>query len=270
MEPAAHGDASCPITETRIDPRIFAAGAGAILFDATLPAQPSREWFEPSWWQSRGLLETRGAGRGRVGFLHTPVGDCVLRHYHRGGMVAPMLGDRYIWNGRERTRSFAEFRLLGELTVRGLPVPAPIAARYVRRGPYYTADLITRRIARAATLADCILERRLDAALAGKVGALVARFHAQGVDHSDLNAHNVLVTDTGLALVDFDRGEIRTAGSAWKIANLARLKRSLLKLRACDGDELALDREIWAPLMRGYERAARVAQDTGAAGEARA
>jgi 3-deoxy-D-manno-octulosonic acid kinase len=74
------------------------------------------------------------------------------------------------------------------------------------------------------------------------------------VDHADLNAHNILIGDDQLWLIDFDRGEIRVTGTAWKLANLARLKRSLLKIGACDHDETALDREVWAPLMRGYER----------------
>jgi 3-deoxy-D-manno-octulosonic acid kinase len=56
-----------------------------------------------------------------------------------------------------------------------------------------------------------------------------------------------------LWLIDFDRGEIRLTGTAWKLSNLARLKRSLLKVGACDRDEAALDGEIWGPLMRGYE-----------------
>ncbi|MBU6417812.1 MAG: 3-deoxy-D-manno-octulosonic acid kinase, partial [Xanthomonadaceae bacterium] len=162
-----------------------------------------------------------------------------------------------VWSGRVRSRGFAEFGLLAELRQRGLPVPVPIAARYARRGVYYTADLITRTIENARTLAGIIAARRFDSALAAQVGALVARFHAAGVDHADLNAHNILAADERLWLIDFDRGEIRGTGTAWKLANLARLKRSLLKVGACDQDEAMLDREIWAPLMRGYERASK-------------
>ena len=44
-------------------------------------------------------------------------------------------------------------------------------------------------------------------------------------------------------------------GTAWKLENLARLKRSLLKVGACGRDERVLDREVWTPLIRGYERA---------------
>jgi 3-deoxy-D-manno-octulosonic acid kinase len=238
-----------------IDPRIVASGNGAMVFDAALPEPPVQAWFDPAMWQSQGRMLPAGGGRGGVAFLDTPLGPCGLRHYRRGGWMAPLLGDRYLWNGRTSSRGFAEFRLLAELCLRGLPVPAPIAARYQRRGPYYTADLITRTIEGAQTLAQIIREGRLDAALATRVGELVARFHEARVDHADLNAHNILLNADGLWLIDFDRGEIRVTGTAWKLGNLARLKRSLLKVGACDHDEAVLDREIWAPLMRGYERA---------------
>lgn len=245
-----------PDAERRaVDPRIVASEGGAMVFDANLQEPPVPAWFDRNWWQARNALRATRGGRGGVAFLDSPVGACVLRHYRRGGWMAPLLGDRYVWNGQNRSRGFAEFRLLAELYARGLPVPAPVAARYLRRGPYYTADLITRAIENARTLAEIIAARRFDAGMAEQVGTLVARFHAAGVDHADLNAHNILVAEGGLRLIDFDRGEIRVTGTAWKLANLARLKRSFLKVGACDHDEAALDREIWTPLMRAYERA---------------
>jgi 3-deoxy-D-manno-octulosonic acid kinase len=138
--------------------------------------------------------------------------------------------------------------------VRGLPVPDPIAARFQRRGPDLRADQKNPANEDAATQSEAVGDQQLDAALAERVGALIARFHAEGVDHADLNAHNILLDRDQLWLIDFDRGEIRATGTAWKLANLARLKRSLLKVGACDHDEAALDRQIWVPLMRGYER----------------
>lgn len=227
-----------------------------MMFDANLSPAPTSDWFDRDWWQARGALQAGGSGRGRggVAFLDTPAGPCVLRHYRRGGLIAPIMGDRYLWRGRTGTRGFVEFELLADLHGRGLPVPAPVAAQYRLRGPYYTADLITRAIEDAQTLTDIIAAGGLDHALAGRVGALVARFHAAGVDHADLNAHNILLAEGRLWLVDFDRGEVRATGTAWKLSNLARLKRSLLKVGACGHDEAMLDREVWAPLMHGYEQ----------------
>lgn len=241
-----------------MDARIRALGDGAIVFDAALGVQPEHGWFDPEHWRAQGLLDTEtAAGRGTVAFVRTPAGACALRHYHRGGMVAPLLGDRYLWSGRERTRGFAEFRLLARLRELGLPAPAPVAARYLRVGLHYTAELLTQRIEPARTLAQWLHDGKLDAALAARVGALIARFHAAGVDHADLNAHNVLDGPNGLWLVDFDRGKIRAQGADWRLANLARLKRSLLKLGAAAGDEPAFERGIWAALMRGYEEGLR-------------
>ena len=90
-----------------IDARIHASAGGAILFDAALAAQADEAWFDPAAWEARGLLEGHGGGRGQVTFVRAPFGACALRHYHRGGMVARVLGDRYLWTGMESTRSFA-------------------------------------------------------------------------------------------------------------------------------------------------------------------
>lgn len=245
-----------PTTPARdaVDPRIVASGNDAMVLDAAWPDTPTWDWFEPAWWQAQDRAQMAAGGRGGVVFVASPAGACVLRHYRRGGRVAPLLGDRYLWRGRTHTRSFAEFHLLAELHRRGLPVPVPVAARCRRHGLWYTADLITRTIEGAESIATLVRADRLDDALAERIGALVARFHAAGVDHADLNAHNILLAEGTLWLIDFDRGEIREGGTAWKLANLARLKRSLLKVGACNHDGAALDRGIWMPLMRGYQR----------------
>ena len=107
-----------------------------------------------------------------------------------------------------------------------------VAARYERHGFFYSADLITRRIADAETLAQCLAQGRVDAALAEAVGRVIGRFHRAGVWHADLNAHNVLVAPDGVYLIDFDRGQLREPAVAWQQANLQRLLRSLVKLEA--------------------------------------
>src|SRR5262249_40990674 len=136
-------------------------------------------------------------------------------------------GDRYLWTGAERTRGFVEFRLLAQLAERGLPVPGPVATRFVRHGARYTADLITREIPQASTLAELLRADRADADVAARVGRTLAAFHNAGAYHADLNAHNVLLDASTVWLIDFDRGELRAPARAWQQANLARLKRSL-------------------------------------------
>jgi 3-deoxy-D-manno-octulosonic acid kinase len=227
---------------------------GAILFDATVSPQVDAAWFDPAYWHDRGALNAQAGGRGGVAMIHTPAGECVLRHYRRGGMVARLMGDRYLWAGADNTRSFAEFRLLQAIARWELPVPQVVAARYRRAGFYYRGDLITRRIANTHTLAECVAAARFDAELAQEVGALVARFHRKGIWHADLNAHNILVAESALYLIDFDRGQIRAEAEGWRMANLQRLRRSLFKLGAAGEGEAAFDEKIWTPLMYGYER----------------
>ena len=230
---------------------------GAILFDAGSAAQAGGfdpAWFDAAHWRAQGRADAAHGGRGGVSYVDAPFGRCVLRHYRRGGMVARVMGDRYLWTGAERTRGFAEFRLLAALHARGLHVPAPIAARFQRQGVHYRADLITRRIERADTLAELLAQQRCNAALAARVGAALAEFHDAGADHADLNAHNVLVDAAAVWLIDFDRGELRAPARAWQLANLARLKRSLLKLGAARDGDAAFERGFWNPLMAAYER----------------
>ncbi|HET6433912.1 3-deoxy-D-manno-octulosonic acid kinase [Dyella sp.] len=227
---------------------------GVILFDRGVSPQVDHDWFDPDHWRRHGVLQSQPGGRGGVAVIDTPAGECVLRHYRRGGAIAVLMGDRYLWTGAARTRCFREFRLLQALCTRGLPVPEPVAVRYRRRGLWYSADLITRRILRSDTLAVRMTMAGIDSDLAGEVGALVARFHREGVWHADLNAHNVLVGPDGLYLIDFDRGRFRPVASGWRLANLQRLRRSLLKLGAADGHGDGFERDVWAPLLRGYER----------------
>lgn len=226
---------------------------GAILFDADVAPQVDAYWFDAAWWRARDAAQEQAGGRGGVHFVETPAGPCVLRHYRRGGLVARVLGDHYLWRGADATRCFAEWRLLGVIARLGLPGPAPIAARYRRRGLYYRADLLTRRIPDARTLAQCLAAGQLDTGLAAATGALVSRFHRAGIWHADLNAHNVLVTPNGLYLIDFDRGKQRVPVRGWQLANLQRLRRSLVKLGAADAGDARFENAIWQPLVAAYE-----------------
>ncbi|MEO7064045.1 MAG: 3-deoxy-D-manno-octulosonic acid kinase [Dokdonella sp.] len=249
-----------------IEAQVQSVANGAIMFDRTLPTSPDGAWFDRAKWSSRGGLETHSAGRGEVAFVETPVGACVLRHYHRGGLAARMSADRYLWTGAARTRAFREFRLLADLVNLGLPVSPPVAARYVRDGLRYRADLLTRRIENAKTLAARLANASLDAVLAQQVGHTIARMHAANVWHADLNAHNILVDGNGVVwLIDFDRGRMRKPKMTWQQANIARLRRSLDKLGAKRHADF--DSAFWHPLLAAYhERMSRTPVTTAAHG----
>lgn len=237
-----------------MEERVREDAAGGILFDAAVAPQVDERWFVPAFWQDQGALRVQAGGRGGVAVIDTPAGQCVLRHYRRGGLVARLMGDRYLWSGASNTRCFTELRLLGAIAALGLPGPQPVAARYRRQGVFYTADLMTRRIVGAQTLAECLAAHRLDIGLAEATGELVARFHRAGIWHADLNAHNVMVSPNKLYLIDFDRGEQRSPASSWQLANLQRLRRSLIKLGAAKQGEAVFEETLWKPLLGRYRQ----------------
>jgi 3-deoxy-D-manno-octulosonic acid kinase len=205
-------------------------GYGAILFDATRLRQAEPDWFWPSHWGEKARPVGSG-GRGGAWFVDTPSGAAVLRHYLRGGWMAALSRDRHLWRGYRRVRSFAEFRLLHELATRGLPVPRPIAAQYLREGWHYRAAILLERIDGARSLAERAASAGHDAPWE-EAGRLIARFHRAGLDHADLNASNILFDSHGHGwVIDLDRGRIRVPATHWRERNLLRLRRSLMKLR---------------------------------------
>lgn len=203
---------------------------GAILFDAALLPQAPAEWFEAAHWGDRAQPVAEG-GRGGAWFVDAPCGALVLRHYLRGGAAALFSRDRYAWQGADRTRGFAEFRFTRALHAESLPVPRPYAARYVRHGLGYASAILLERLVGVESLAARASAAGVEAPWQ-ETGRLVARFHRAGVDHADLNAHNILFDARGHGwLIDFDRGRRRVPAVGWRERNLARLLRSLLKLR---------------------------------------
>ena len=217
-----------------------------------LPPDAAESLFDPEFWRGRGeLLDVRG-GRGSAWFIASGARQWVLRHFRRGGFIARWSRDAYVWTGEDEVRAFAEWRLLDLLKRRGLPVPQPVAARYQRTGSFYRCDLITQRIVNAEPLSAALAQGALPEPLWRDVGATIARLHRAGVDHADLNAHNVLLDVTGVVrVIDFDRGRLRAQGR-WTARNLQRLRRSLVKISRDLPSERFSD-ENWNWLMAGYK-----------------
>lgn len=215
-------------------------GRGAILYDATLLDHADEALFVPP-----ADAPAPEGGRGGARVIRHGDGEWVLRHYRRGGLPGRFVHDRYLWTGLEATRPWREWRLLDSLYKEGLPVPQPLAARVLRAGLFYRGDLLTRRIPKARSLAVLLSgPRRLPWDV---VGRTLRRFHEAGVWHADLNAHNILLDESGgVHLIDFDRGERRTPQAGWKQANLARLRRSFDKLTG------GFDVHAWSVLLDAY------------------
>lgn len=199
-----------------------------------------------------GATFAAGSGRGAVRLQRVGVHEFVLRHYRRGGLVGRLVHDRYLRVPLPTTRGLAEFALLQRLRGFGLPVPRPVAARCVPAGPlHYRADILVERLPQAEDLSALLQRSALPAADWQAVGAAVARLHAAGIFHADLNCHNLMRDAAGrIWIIDFDRCEVRAPG-AWQAQNLERLQRSLRKERG----RLAAwhwDEADWAALRQGY------------------
>lgn len=229
--------------------QLLRVSRGGIVYDAARLRKPEAALFTRDYWRQRAALETFSGGRGTVSIVHAEDGDWILRHYRRGGFAARFSDDRYLWIGEQATRSFREWRLLARLHEQGLPVPAPIAAHYERGILSYRADIMIERLANARTLAAALASSPLGASAWQSIGRTIARFHAAGVHHADLNANNLMLTDGAVYLIDFDRGRIRARGS-WEQDVIARLRRSLDKIKAGDS-RINFVESDWQALLEG-------------------
>ena len=208
--------------------RILRSGPLEILFDSQLGAKPEAGWFDPDWWRARDAVLAELGGRGQALAVESPLGQAVLRVYHRGGMVRHLIQSSYVFTGAGRTRPFAEWRVTRRLYDAGLPVPEPLAAAFERRGPVYQGALLTRRIPDAEPLPQAAARMTSDDWR--RLGKMLGKAAGAGLRHPDLNANNILLDTNGkFWLLDFDR--------AWIAENsfdpgpmIGRLQRSMRKL----------------------------------------
>jgi len=225
--------------------------------------QVLNEWFDPDYWQQLNCISGQAKGRFITWFIQPfkqlsdkpsdkPI-EWVLRHYYRGGMVAKLSKDSFLYTGIKNTRCYLEVNLLQAMLDMDLPVPKPIAARVVRNKLFYTADLLMEKLD-ATDLFSLLKERQLLESEWRNIGKVVASFHHKGVYHSDLNAHNIMIDSNHKTwLIDFDRCEIRTKNIEWQQQNLARLKRSFMKEKSIDPSSY-FDDQSWSYLQGGYDQ----------------
>jgi 3-deoxy-D-manno-octulosonic acid kinase len=231
--------------------RIERLETGAILYDASLVDHAQARWFEPSTWPAAPTAPGYSGGRGATLFITVDGQDWVLRHYHRGGTIARFASDGFIWLGEERTRSFTEWRLLAQIRAAGLPAPRPVAARFVRSGLSYRADLITVRIPDVVPLSTRLARSPLDSGAWRRVGECIGRFHAACFFHADLTAHNLQINGRDeIFLLDFDRGRLMPGNGPWQQRNLERLQRSFTKISG-EG-AFRFEPDHWSTLLDGY------------------
>jgi len=231
--------------------QIIEQGRSTLLVAPELVDHINPSWFDLNWWRSRGVTITSAPGRGESYFLHYRelALNLVWRHYKRGGLVAKISEDNYLWTGLQQTRAYQEFVLTAELRDRGLPVPRPLAAQVIREGLVYRADFVTERLPEVKSMADR-LTSKLHEFPWSEVGKTIARFHRQGLDHVDLNVRNILLNSNNrVYLIDFDRCRLRQPQQEWQQGNLDRLLRSLQKLFPHQNHD-----SHWQRLLDGYNQ----------------
>ncbi len=243
-------------------------GNSYILYDANIITEPTVELFNCDYHtnqanQQNNLVSNSssdkksGIGRAPVVYFSQAGKSLVLKHYYRGGAVASILKDRYFGFSIIKSRAFREFRLLKKMAELGLPVPVAVAAHVNKSLFSYRADLITEELKQTETVSDVLSNRVLGIDGWRDIGRCVKRFHQHDIYHADLNARNILLATSGeFFLIDFDNSYIRissdSASAVWKMANLARLKRSLLKFKR-QQENFNFDESNWSELLAGYD-----------------
>ncbi|EIV8468224.1 3-deoxy-D-manno-octulosonic acid kinase [Vibrio vulnificus] len=198
-------------------------------FNPDLIDVTSQDVFDAEYWRREGKIVGSATGRGTTWFIQLQQLQAALRHYRRGGLFGKLVKDHYWFTRWEQTRSLQEFNLLRALIESGVNVPRPIAARAVKTGLTYQADLLSERIPNAKDLVSILQENPLPEAMYQKVGQEIAKMHNVNVNHTDLNIHNILIDDKEKVwIIDFDKCYQQPDGD-WKQGNLERLKRSFLK-----------------------------------------
>lgn len=207
-------------------------------------------------WASSASERRLAGGRGPAWRVVLGGFPAAVRHYRRGGWMAPVLGDRYL---DAPPRPFRELAVSETLRGRGVATPRVLVAAATRAGIGYRADLATEWLGPGHDLAALLragtypaAERHAALVAAGRE---VGRAHAAGLDHPDLQLGNLFLRPPPEAwrawLLDLDRARIRPAPSAARAeANLARLERSLAK--AVRQGRIAWDREDARALLEGH------------------
>jgi len=182
---------------------------------------------------SRAPLRGRGAAPS-VG-LRRDV-SVILRRYQHGGAFGGFTGMLHLGP----SRALEELRVTARAEASGAPVPHVVClALWPAAGPFWSALIGTREERDARDLYE-VLASTEDAGarspLLREVGSAVRRLHDAGVDHRDLQLHNILVAEEAgrrrIVVIDLDRAIYHSSGrlsSRLRARSLGRLFRSAVK-----------------------------------------
>lgn len=219
------------------------------------------QWFDAAYWRRQNALTGQATGRGTTYFINHQGQQMVLRHYRRGGLIGKLLSDQFLFTGLENTRPWQEAKLLKHMLDAGLNVPVPLAARVIKQGAIYRADILMSRIDGAKDIHQLLLQGPLEGSVWRDIGEAIGKMHNTQVHHHDLNIHNIMRDEEGrIWLIDFDKCRLRQ-GDSWKQDNLERLQRSINKESAKHPGYHA-DNDIWQQLLQGYQEEVSLGRDS--------
>lgn len=213
--------------------------------------------FDLQYWMEMPGTQALAGGRNASCRFDLNGRRLVLREYRRGGMMAALLHDRYLWTGLENSRPWQESRAVDYAQQAGLPVAPLIAFCIQRQGLFYRAAVISGFIENRGTLADVLASQMLPESDWQRLGAVIHKMHSSGIDHVDLNANNILLdSQDRFYLIDFDKARIHQAQGSWQQNNLDRLLRSLNKIQEqqqADARVFHFTQAHWLALLNGYK-----------------
>jgi len=181
-------------------------GCNGFHFGANIPLSPSNLLRLAKTIQAPGrAADAALEGRGSVSRVELEgIGAVVVKHYHRGGMLAHLISKTYLKVGKRRSQlEYEQMRIVGRF---GVKTPEPIAYVY-KGGLFYRAWLVTREVAQALSMAQlsCIAPERVTDAmhtLCRQVDLLVTH----RIRHADFHPGNVLVDHSNqVYIIDFDK-----------------------------------------------------------------
>ena len=208
--------------------------------------------FSPAYWQAQQAIIGSAKGRGTTWFVKLPKLQGALRHYRRGGIMGKVVTDNYLFTGWSHTRSAQELSILEYLHGKNVNVPRPIAARAIRSGTTYKADILTTKIPNAKDLVDLLCHAPLERQQYLLIGKQIAKMHQAKVNHTDLNIHNLLVDQNKRVwIIDFDKCRLEPRCGSWQKNNLDRLQRSFRKERI--KRDIHWQQNHWSYLQEGYD-----------------
>lgn len=184
----------------------------------------------------RRTLFARARRRGRGSVPSLPLGETsiVLRRYRHGGLLAWLTGTLYL--GPERALS--ELRITASAEASGAPVPHVVClALWPVAGPLWSALIGTHEYGDARDLLEVLSamdDPRSRRDLARRVGTAIGKLHDCGVEHRDLQVHNILSVgpEQRIVVVDLDNASFHVPGpvpAGRRADNLGRLVRSIVK-----------------------------------------